>query len=209
MVRLKKFFMCVFLLCCFQTLAYAETLDKVIAIVNSEPITQNELDQQMVVAKNQLLASKVTVPSDQVLRKKVLDKLIEMKLQLQLAKKAGITVTDQQVDKTISGIAGKNNLTVSELKTAIEQHNMNFADYKAQIRREMIIGQVTQTQVIPTIKLSDAEIDHAKAQLQKKGVKGDLDKQARMMLLQKKFPSAMKTWLDQLRSQAYVNIIKP
>ena len=83
---------------------------------------------------------------------------------------------------------------------------MTFGDYKNQIRNEMILSQVTQTQVIPTIKLSDAEIDQAKAQLLKKGVKGDLDKKARLMLLQKKFPNAMKTWLEQLRSQAYVKI---
>ena len=199
-------FISTFLVVCFQSAVNAEPLDKVIAIVNSEPVTQNELNQQMDVAKNQLLAMKQPVPSDSILRKEVLDKLIDMKLQLQLAKKANITVSDKQVDETIAQIAAKNHLTVSQLRSAIEQHNMTFGDYKNQIRNEMILSQVTQTQVIPTIKLSDAEIDQAKAQLLKKGVKGDLDKKARLMLLQKKFPNAMKTWLEQLRSQAYVKI---
>jgi peptidyl-prolyl cis-trans isomerase SurA len=132
-----------------------------------------------------------------------------MKLQLQLAKKANITVTDKQVDQTIAQIASKNHLSVDQLKTAIEQHNMSFADYKNQIRNEMLLSQVTQSQVIPTIKISDTEADQVKAQLIKRGVKGDLDKKARLILLQKKFPSAMKTWLEQLRSQAYVKIINP
>jgi peptidyl-prolyl cis-trans isomerase SurA len=197
------------LLFCFQSVVFAETLDKVVAVVNSEPVTQNELSQQMQIAKNQLLAAKMAVPNDSALRKKVLDKLIDMKLQLQLAKKANITVTDKQVDQTIAQIASKNHLSVDQLKTAIEQHNMSFADYKNQIRNEMLLSQVTQSQVIPTIKISDTEADQVKAQLIKRGVKGDLDKKARLILLQKKFPSAMKTWLEQLRSQAYVKIINP
>lgn len=206
MKKLKTLFLCLFLLLPFH-LAYAETLDKVIAIVNSEPITQNELNQQMSVAKDQMKAANMPMPSDQKLHQMVLDKLIDMKLQLQVAKKAHITVTDQDVNKTIASIAGKNNLSVSQLQSAIEQHNMSFADYKNQIRSEMILSQVTQAMVVPTIKLSDSEVEQMKAQLAKKGVKGDLDKQARLALLQKKFPEAMKNWLDQLRSQAYVKII--
>jgi len=60
---------------CFQCVAHAETLDKVVAIVNSEPITQNELSQQISIAKDHLLAAKMPIPSDQKLRQQVLDKL--------------------------------------------------------------------------------------------------------------------------------------
>jgi peptidyl-prolyl cis-trans isomerase SurA len=209
MTLFKKFFLCLFLLISFQAVSYAETLDKVIVIVNSDPITQNELNQQIGIAKSQLQSANQPLPSDAVLRKKVLDQLIEMKLQLQIAKKAHLIVTDADVTKSIAGIAAKNNMTTDQLKSAIEAHNMNYADYREQIRREMILSQVAQTQVVPTIKLSDAEVQQEVAQLTKKGVKGNLDKKAKMILLQKKYPEAMKNWVDQLRSQAYVKILSP
>ncbi|MDX2163788.1 MAG: SurA N-terminal domain-containing protein [Gammaproteobacteria bacterium] len=209
MALFKKFFLCMFLLVTFQTVSYAETLDKVIAIVNSEPITQNELNQQISIAKSQLQSAKQPVPSDSVLRKKVLDQLIDMKLQLQIAKKAHLSVSDTDLTKTIAGIAAKNNMTTDQLKSAIEAHNMNYADYREQIRREIILSQVAQTQVVPTIKLSDAEVQQEIAKLTKKGMKGDLEKKAKMILLQKKYPEAMKNWIDQLRSQAYVKILSP
>lgn len=191
----------------FPIATYAETLDKVIVIVNSEPITQNELTQQMGVAKDQMTSAKMAIPSDAVLRKKVLDKLIDMKLQVQLAKKLNIVVTDHDVDKAIATIAAKNHITVDQLKSAIEQHNMTYDGYRKQIKDEILLSQVTQSQVIPTIKLTDAEVDQQKERLIKKGAKGDVDKQARLILLQKKFPDAMKTWLEQLRSQAYVKTV--
>lgn len=207
MTVFKKFVLGLFLILSFQVVAQAETLDKVVAIVNAEPITQNELNQQMAIAKTQLQSANQPLPSDAVLRKKVLDQLINMKLQLQIAKKAHVTVSDAQLNKTIAGIAAKNNMSTDQLKSAIEAHNMSYANYREQIRREIILSQVAQTQVIPTIKLSDGEIQQAKSTLAKKGVKGDLDKKARLMLLQKKYPEAMQAWIAQLRSQAYVKII--
>jgi hypothetical protein len=51
MVKFKKFAIGLFLLFCFQSVVFAETLDKVVAVVNSEPVTQNELSQQMQIAK--------------------------------------------------------------------------------------------------------------------------------------------------------------
>ncbi len=207
MAILKKIFLGLCLLMCFQVVAYGETLDKVIVIVNSEPITQNELNQQMSIARSQLQSANQTLPSDAVLRKKVLDQLIDMKLQLQVAKKANITVSDADLNKTIAGIASKNHMTTDELKSAIEAHNMNYADYRNQIRREMILSQVAQSQVIPTIKLSDAEVQQAVAMFKKKGASGDVEKKARLYLLQKKYPEAMKNWIAALRSQAYVKVI--
>ncbi|HEV2613814.1 MAG TPA: SurA N-terminal domain-containing protein [Gammaproteobacteria bacterium] len=204
-----RIFMSLFFLLCFQGVAQAETLDKVVAIVNSEPITQNELTQQMTVAKDQMASAHMPIPNNTVLRKRVLDQLIDMKLQLQIAQKAHIAVTDAQLNTTITSIAANNHLTVSQLKAAIEQHNMSFADYQAQIRKEMMLTQVAQMEVIPSIKFTDAEVAQVKAQLIKKGAKGDLDKQAKMFLLKEKYPEAMKNWLDQLRSQAYVKIINP
>src|SRR5690242_19834921 len=79
----------------------AKPLDKVVAVVNDGVITASELDSQVEILKKQLLAKKMELPSDTVLRKQVLHHLIDVNLQLQLAKNNDITIDNTDLNNAI------------------------------------------------------------------------------------------------------------
>src|SRR3990167_8480552 len=86
-----------------------ESLDQIVATVNDTIITESEVDAALQLAKHQIPSQDMPTPA--VLRKKVLEQLINRKLQLQLAEQAGIQINDEEVDKAITEIASRNQLT--------------------------------------------------------------------------------------------------
>jgi peptidyl-prolyl cis-trans isomerase SurA len=160
-MRFRYIIIILLILWSFSTYADEQALDAVVAVVNSEVITQSQLDKQVAVAKQQIFAANAAMPSATQLRQQALDQLINTRLQLQIAKKANMTVSDDQVDQAIAQIAARNGMTVSLLQQRITQQNMSFADYRNEIKTEMLISQVEQSQVAPQVSITDQEIKDA------------------------------------------------
>ena len=93
-----------------------QLLDKVVAVVNNGVITSSELDAQVELSKKQLVAQKMQLPSDAVLKKQVLQHLIDVDLQMQMAKQNGITVDGTELNEAIERIATMNHLNISQLR---------------------------------------------------------------------------------------------
>jgi len=145
------------LLCAWP--AAAAELTRVVAVVNNEPITSTELQQYMVRAKRQVAKQGVQIPEDE-LRQQVLEQMILEKLQLQVAKRMGITVEDAAIDRAIEDIARRNNLTLDALKQALAADGITFEQFREQIRREMIIARLRDREMEGRVTVSDAEVDH-------------------------------------------------
>src|SRR5688572_3369882 len=94
---------------------HAAPLDQIVAVVNDEVVTQSEVNQGLAVAKIQYTQTHQPMPSKEELQKQVTNQLINKKLQLQIAKQAGIKVTDSDVDQAVKNIAAQNNVSVSTL----------------------------------------------------------------------------------------------
>ncbi|HVT63334.1 MAG TPA: SurA N-terminal domain-containing protein, partial [Legionellaceae bacterium] len=106
--------------------ASVEALDKVAAVVNDSVITQHELDTQVELMRKQLLSKKVAIPPDTILRKQVLQHLIDVDVQLQLAKANDITIDANELDSTIAKIAEDNKLSMTQLREAISREGMTW-----------------------------------------------------------------------------------
>lgn len=154
---LTGLFFTVSLLCAWPVAA-AE-LTRVVAVVNNEPITSSELQQYMVRAKRQVAKQGVQIPEDE-LRQQVLEQMILEKLQLQVAKRMGITVENVAIDRAIEDIARRNNLTLDALKQALAADGITFEQFREQIRREMIIARLRDREMEGRVTVSDAEVDH-------------------------------------------------
>lgn len=138
--------------------AQAETLDKIVAVVNDGVITQSQLDQQMQMATEQMQQTHVAVPPMPEFRKQILQHMIDTQLQLQLAKKEGINVDDASVDAAIANIAKNNGLTIAELQSKVAEQGLSYSKYRQDIQEQMIIGQVQQREVAPRVVVTDQEI---------------------------------------------------
>jgi peptidyl-prolyl cis-trans isomerase SurA len=136
-----------------------EPLDKVAAVVNDNVITQRELDAQVELLRMQLQAKQTSIPPDDVLRKQVLQHLIDVDLQLQIAKTNAIKVDATELDEAISRIAADNKLTLTQLREALAHEGMTWDMYRESLRKEMIISRLQQRSVGHEIDVSSRQIE--------------------------------------------------
>lgn len=136
----------------------AQPLDRVVAVVNDEVITQSQLNTDMQAMQAQFKGMHMAIPPRNQLEKKVLDQLILKKLQLQLAQRMKITATDAQVDAAINKMAEQNKLTLDQLKKVLAQEGFDYKKYRQQIHDQIIIGQLQQNAVGKNINISEQEI---------------------------------------------------
>ena len=136
-------------------------LDRIVAIVNDDVITERELLRQMALISNQLRANKRPMPPTDVLLPQVLDQMVTQLTEVQLAARAGITVDDLTLDNTLRGIASDNGMNMEQFREALAKEGTSWADFREQIRREIIINRVQKREVIDRIQISDKEIDDA------------------------------------------------
>lgn len=137
-----------------------QLLDTVVAVVNDGVITASELDAQIELTKKQILAQKMELPSDAVLKKQVLQHLIDVDLQLQMAKQHGITVDSTELNAAIERIAIGNNITLTQLREEITKQGMNWQDYRRNIKKEMIISRLQQKAVGTDVNITNEQVEH-------------------------------------------------
>ena len=136
-----------------------QTLDQIVAVVNNDVITETELNNAINNAKKQMENAHQPMPSAAVLHDGVLQQLIYHKIQLQLAKRAGITVSNGQVNMAIKSIAKNNKTNLADLKEKLAKDNISFADFKKNIKEQLVINQVQRQAISGTVKVSDAEVN--------------------------------------------------
>jgi peptidyl-prolyl cis-trans isomerase SurA len=134
-------------------------IDRVIAIVNDEALTQYDINEQTRGVLAQMKAQKMTPPAPDALEKQLLDRLITERVLMQYAKESGIRVDDTQVERTIARIAQDNKLTPEEFRKAVEREGVAFSKYREDIRNEMIIQRLREREVEGRVSVSDAEVD--------------------------------------------------
>lgn len=141
------------------SIVLAQPLDRVVAVVNDGVITANELDTQVQVMRQQLAAKKMPLPGDTILRKQVLQHLIDVDLELQMAKQNNLTVEDAELNDAISKIATNNHLTVVELREEILRQGMTWKGYRENIRKEILLSQLQQKAVGKDVVVTAQQVD--------------------------------------------------
>jgi peptidyl-prolyl cis-trans isomerase SurA len=140
--------------------ANAVPLDRVLVVVNDQAVTQWDLAEQRRVVLSQLKASNITPPSNDVLDKQVLERLIVERALLQFAKDTGIRVDDTTVERTILRVAEENKLKPDEFRKVLEREGIPYANYREDIRRQVIVQRVREREVDSKVNVSDAEVDN-------------------------------------------------
>ncbi|MBY5922392.1 peptidylprolyl isomerase SurA [Ferrimonas balearica] len=142
-----------------QALAQPQPLDEVAVLVNDGVILKSEIDERMTSVKRSALQAGQQLPSDAALRTQVIDRLIAESLQLQMAERMGLVISDIQLDQTLENMAREQGMTLQGLRQEIESDGSSYAAYREQVRREITIGQVQRIQVQRRIQISPQEIN--------------------------------------------------
>ena len=135
-------------------------LDRIVAIVNDEVITRNNLDERVNLAFMQLKRQGTPPPPREVLEKQILDRMINDRVQLQLAKETGLRVDDPDLDRAISRIADENKLSLPQLREALERDGVPFAKFREDIRAEIVTARLRDREVDNRIVVSEGEIEN-------------------------------------------------
>ena len=135
-------------------------IDRVIAVVNDEAITQYELDDARRVVVQQLKQQNVQQPAADVLDKQVLERLITERALLQHAKDSGVKVDDSQVERAIQRIAEDNKLTLDGLRQALAREGVAYVRYREDVRSEIVMQRLREREVDARITVSDAEVEN-------------------------------------------------
>ena len=149
-------------LCLLPSLGSAqiEVLDQVIAIVDDDIILASELQERVQGVRSTMESRGVEVPSDDVLIRETLDRLILDSIQLQLANRYGVRIPDQQRDEAMTRLARQNGLTLEQFRIALEQSGQSYAAAREGLRDDLAIQRVQQGNVMRNINISEQEIDN-------------------------------------------------
>jgi peptidyl-prolyl cis-trans isomerase SurA len=134
-------------------------VDRIVAVVNDDVITQNELNERITLVTRQLQRQGATLPPSDVLARQILERMINDRVQLQLAKDEGIKVDDLALDQTIERIAQENKMSVADFRKALERDGINYARFRDDIRNEILIARLREKDVDNTIVVTDAEVE--------------------------------------------------
>lgn len=134
--------------------------DRIVAVINDEVITANELRLRLNATLSQLQRQGTVLPPREVLERQMLERMIMDKVQLQYAREAGMRVDDAQLDQAMQRIATGNKLTPAQLRAALEKDGIPFASFREEIRAEMAIARIREREVDAKLFVSEGEIDN-------------------------------------------------
>jgi peptidyl-prolyl cis-trans isomerase SurA len=137
-----------------------QMLDRIVAVVNSDVITQRDLSRRVSQVENQLRQGRVPMPPADVLQRQVLERMITERAQLQFARDTGVRIDDLTLDRTIARIAENNRMSMTEFRAALERDGLSFERFREDIRNEITLQRLREREVEQKIQISEGEIDN-------------------------------------------------
>jgi peptidyl-prolyl cis-trans isomerase SurA len=139
--------------------AAPQVVDKVAAVVNNGVVLESDVDGLMQSVKANAGQAGQQLPDDATLRHQILERLIMDQIILQMGTKMGVKVTDEQLDAAIADIAKQNNMSMDQMRSRLAYDGVNFSTYRNQIRKEMIISEVRNSEVRRRVTVLPQEVE--------------------------------------------------
>ncbi len=140
------------------THAQLQRLDSVVAVVDDDVVMASELDQRV----NQVVRSNpgANLPPEDELKRQILDRLVVERLELQMAERSGISITEDEVDQALAQMRASRNLSPEQFAAQMANDGMTISQLRAQIKHELAISRVQQARVNRRIRVTDQDIDN-------------------------------------------------
>jgi len=135
------------------------SLDRIVAIVNNEVITQGELTDQITMVTKNLQKQGTALPPQDALQKQLLERMINDLIQVQEAKETGIRIDDGTLDKTLQRIADENSVSMTEFRRLLEQDGVVWQKFREDIRNQVVMSRLREREVEGNVGVTEAEVD--------------------------------------------------
>lgn len=133
--------------------------DYIVAVVNSEPITNNEVRARMERVAQNVTEQGGQLPPQGELARQVLERLVLERVQLQEARDTGINVDKLTVDQAMANVARQNNTDMPSLLARLKADGISEAQFRSEISGQMEMQRVRERDVDGKVKVTEADID--------------------------------------------------
>ena len=133
--------------------------DFIVAIVNSEPITNNEVRARVLRFEQQQTQRGGVMPARSELMEQMLQRLISERAQVQVGRENGIKIDEAAINSSVQNIARQNQLSVDELRKRIEADGISYTQFRESLREEMLLNRVREREVEGRVSITEQELD--------------------------------------------------
>ncbi len=139
--------------------AEIELLDRIAVIVDDGVIMESQIKSQTAEILEQYKNQNINPPSKEILREEIIEKLVLDELQLQMATRVGIRISDAELNETFIRIASGNNMELEEFIDYLRSQGTSYENLRENIRRQMLIQRVQQGRVSSEVSITDKEFE--------------------------------------------------
>ena len=156
---MKKLFLTLYLLSSTILYAKIEVLDRIAVIVDDGVIMESQITKTLADVSKRYDDQNIPPPPADILLEQVTEKLIIEELQLQMADRAGVRISDAELNLTLSRLAANNQLSLEEFVVFVEENGDSYEDLREQMRREMRIQRIQRGRVNSNIDITENEFE--------------------------------------------------
>ena len=138
----------------------ADPIDRILIVVNDEIITAREVDSRVSAVRARLTAQKVSLPPDDILRRQVMERMVDERLQQQVARQLGFMVNDERLDRAIEQVAEQNHKSPQDLRRESEKEPGGYREFREELRGQLLVQQLIEREVNNRVNVSETEVEN-------------------------------------------------
>lgn len=135
------------------------TVDYIVALVNSEPVTNNEVRARLLRVEQQLTQQGAPLPARDELARQVMEQLINERVQTQQAAELGLRVDEATLERAEQSIAAQNQLSLDAFRQRVAAEGVDINSLRSQLRNQILLQQLREREVEARVNVSEGEID--------------------------------------------------
>lgn len=139
--------------------AQTQTADYILAVVHAEPVTYHEVRQEVQRVIMRATAQGRSLPDAATLEREVLERLIDLRIQLQWARESGIRADDNAIDDAERNVAAQSQITLAELHRRVQSDGLSLTQFREQLRDQILLQRLREREVDSRVRISEADID--------------------------------------------------
>lgn len=143
----------------FSANSEVKILDRVAIIVDDGVVMESQIQNALASVMDSYNNDNIQMPPIEILLDQIKDKLIIEELQLQLADRAGVKISDAELNVTMGRLAGNNNMSLEDFIVFVEESGDSYEQLREEIRKEMRIQRVQRGRVDSNIDITEKEFE--------------------------------------------------
>ena len=136
-----------------------ELLDRIAIIVDDGVVMESQINKSFDDLKRNYQSQGMEMPPKNIILDQIKEKLIIEELQLQMADRAGVKISDAELNSALARLASNNQMSLEEFIAFIENNNDSYEDVREQVRKEMSIQRIQRGRVNSNIDITEKEFE--------------------------------------------------